>query len=130
VSARRLAFLWGPVVLYAAAVFAASAQHELPPILSSVWDKALHAAAWAGLTLVLLRATHGGRGPLRLGASIAALLLALAYGFSDEFHQSFVRGRDASGADILADGVGSTIVIALAAARQVLLRHFAGSASA
>ena len=37
-----------------------------------------------------------------------AALLCLAYGMSDEFHQTFVPGRHADLADIVADVVGGT----------------------
>jgi hypothetical protein len=33
-------------------------------------------------------------------------ILVTAYGVTDEYHQLFVPGRDASGWDILADGLG------------------------
>jgi len=39
----------------------------------------------------------------------AAVLLGLVYGFSDEFHQFFVKGRTASILDVFADTVGSFI---------------------
>lgn len=37
-------------------------------------------------------------------------ILVTAYGVSDEFHQSFVPGRDASTWDVLADGLGGFLV--------------------
>jgi VanZ family protein len=39
----------------------------------------------------------------------ACLLSASAYGASDEFHQAFVAGRDASAMDLVFDVVGSTL---------------------
>jgi VanZ family protein len=47
----------------------------------------------------------------------ACLLLAAAYGASDEFHQAFVPGRDASAMDLLFDVVGSTLGASLPPAR-------------
>ena len=96
-SARQRLSLWGPVVLYAAAIYAASERSDFPPVLARIWDKALHGGAWTGLTLLALRATHGGRGPLRVAASGVALLLAVAYGLVDEIHQSFQPGRNPAG---------------------------------
>ena len=44
------------------------------------------------------------------------VLLALCYAASDEFHQSFVPGRNASPVDVLLfDGGGATIGVTLAA---------------
>ena len=37
---------------------------------------------------------------------MAAFLFALMYGISDEFHQSFIQGRDSSWLDVMADGAG------------------------
>jgi uncharacterized protein YfiM (DUF2279 family) len=42
-------------------------------------------------------------------AALVAILAAVAFGASDEIHQSFVPGRDASWLDLLADTVGATI---------------------
>jgi VanZ family protein len=43
-----------------------------------------------------------------------ALLLAVVYAFSDEFHQSFVPGRHPSWVDALViDGSGASIALAL-----------------
>ena len=44
-------------------------------------------------------------------SAVAALAAALAavYGVSDELHQSFVPGRTADGADVVADAVGAVL---------------------
>ncbi len=129
-SLRRLVSLWGPVAIYGAALFIASGRSQLPAVFALVWDKLLHAGAWAGLTLLALRATHLGRWPLRGGATLLAAALALAYGFSDEFHQSFVPGRDASLLDFAADAVGTVSAIAAAGAWQAWRRRRAGRSRA
>lgn len=41
--------------------------------------------------------------------------LTMLYGISDEYHQSFVPGRDVGALDVLADGVGGFLAV------QVLL---------
>ena len=41
-----------------------------------------------------------------------AIILATAYGASDEFHQSFVPGRYADPRDILADFTGAVLGVA------------------
>ena len=40
---------------------------------------------------------------------LIAAVVGLCYGISDEVHQSFVPGREASVFDVLADGVGSVV---------------------
>jgi len=37
-----------------------------------------------------------------------AAVFAVLYGVSDEFHQSFVVGRSATIADVIADAIGAT----------------------
>lgn len=39
--------------------------------------------------------------------AMAVVVLAVIYGISDEYHQSFVPGREPSTLDILTDGVGA-----------------------
>ena len=129
-SLRRFLTLWGPVALYAAALYAASSRSEFPAVVALVWDKLLHAGAWAGLTVLALRATHRGKSPLRLGATLAAVAIALAYGLSDEFHQSFVTGREPSLLDFVADSVGTAAAVAGALAWQALVRRNTESAPA
>ena len=129
-SLRRFLALWGPVALYAAALYVASSRSQFPAVFSLIWDKLLHAGAWAGLTVLALRATHRGKGPLRMGATFAAVALALAYGLSDEFHQSFVPGREPGLADFVADSVGTAAAVAAVMAWRALVRRNMGRAPA
>ena len=78
-------------------------------------DKLAHACEYAVLGGLLVRAIVVG---LRRAAAwwpIAALV-ALLYGFTDEWHQRFVPGRHSTWADVAADGVGS-VMGAFAASR-------------
>ncbi len=67
-------------------------------------DKLLHARAFGILALLLTLAS---------GHPLLALVLASAYGVSDELHQVAVPGRSASGLDWLADTVGAGLVAAV-----------------
>jgi VanZ family protein len=52
----------------------------------------------------------------RQGAStrwFAPLLLCIAYGATDELHQSFVHGRGPSPVDVLIDGLGALLGLAV-----------------
>jgi VanZ family protein len=44
------------------------------------------------------------------------MLLGVLYGAGDEWHQSFISGRDASGQDLIADGAGTLLGLAVTAA--------------
>lgn len=99
--------LWGPVAIYMAVLFALSAQPVLPspPGLD---DKTEHFTAYGGLALVTLRATSGGTlAGVTMGAAAGAWAIASAYGATDEFHQSFVPGRDSDILDWRADTLGA-----------------------
>lgn len=63
-------------------------------------DKIVHSGEFAVLGLLLERG---------LGSALLATLTAAAYGVVDEWHQSFVPGRDAVASDALADLVGAAI---------------------
>ncbi|HVB37178.1 MAG TPA: VanZ family protein [Vicinamibacterales bacterium] len=105
---RRL-WLWLPPALYMGLIFYLSAQaNPLPLLTAHVWDKLLHAIEYAGLGVLLLRAFKGERLPWRT-ALLLALVLTSLYGASDEWHQSFVPGRDSEIADWYADTTGGGI---------------------
>ena len=73
------------------------------------WDKLLHGVEYAGLAaLLVLGLTH--LGTMRLHrAMLLAILLASAYGATDELHQYFVPGRSCDVLDWLADTVGALV---------------------
>lgn len=102
---------WLPALLWAAAVFTASAQTqlvELPWVLG--WDKLQHCAAYAlgGAALAYaLRARANGGWPW-LAAALGSL-----YGVSDEIHQRFVHGRSSDWRDWVADTLGVLLGIFL-----------------
>ena len=99
-----------PALAYAALIFWLSSQPNPVPWMPRAWwtwDKLMHAAEYAGfaalLTLGLARL-----GPMALGrAALLAVVLAAAYGATDELHQAFVPNRDCSVLDWLADAVGA-----------------------
>jgi VanZ family protein len=99
VAAARLN-LWLPVVLWAGLIFTLSAIPSLGTGLGG-WDvvlrKLAHLAEYAVLGALLARALR--REPL-------AFLLGSAYAATDEVHQAFVTGRQASPLDWLVDTVG------------------------
>ncbi len=111
-SSRRawaLVSLWAPVVIYMAAIFAGSSSSEGPDLPIRVWDKAGHAAAYAGLCLLIVRALAGGwTQPVSVRIVCMAAVLAIAYGLTDEFHQSFVPRRSPDAFDLLADAAGAS----------------------
>jgi len=123
--ARRLR-LWLPVVVYAALIYYLSAQTDpLPAVTGAVWDKALHAAGYGVLGLLMCRAWRGsGYGWTR--AVALAILMTSAYAVSDEWHQSFVPGRQSDWHDWIADTLGGAagvvVFCVIAASTRLLAR--------
>jgi VanZ family protein len=67
-----------------------------------------HSIGYFVLAVLVVRALAGGL-PRRIGVRVAAiaLLVTVVYGISDEFHQSFVPGREASVYDVVTDAIGA-----------------------
>ena len=103
----RALSLWGPVVLWAAVIFAFSSVPHLATGLG-VWDtvlrKCAHATEYAVLALLLFRA---------LARELPAFLIGIAYAATDELHQEFVRGRHASPFDVSVDAAGLALGLLL-----------------
>ncbi len=111
-SARRFLGLWGPVLFLLGLLFYLSSLPGLPLHIRFP-DKVAHFIAYGILAVSWVRALHGGFVQLRPGTTALALALTIAYGASDEYHQSFVPGRDASLLDLLADALGALSCAAL-----------------
>ena len=97
---HRIFRLWLPVVAWAALIFALSSIPDLGTGLGG-WDlvlrKLAHAAEYAVLGALLLRAT---------GRARLAFALGTLYAVSDELHQTFVPGRMGSPIDVAIDVAG------------------------
>ncbi len=99
---------WFPVVVYMGIIYYFSsktgAQISLPTP-----DYLAHGVEYYGLSWLFIFAWVGSKaGKLKQGHWLAVLFCFL-YGVSDEFHQSFVPGRDASGLDLVADTAGAVL---------------------
>jgi VanZ family protein len=107
-----------PALLYLVAIHVVSSVpgSDMPSIVD---DRIAHFLEYFGLAVLLHFAVSGfdrlGR-PWTVTATV--VLFAAVYGAADEFHQSFVPGRDASLKDLAFDVAG-------ASAAALLLRWFA-----
>ena len=92
---------------WAFVIFAFSSVPHLGTDLG-VWDtilrKLAHTVEYAVLGALLCRA---------VGRVDLAFVLAVLYGASDEFHQTFVPGRHGSPVDVVIDSVGIVVGIVL-----------------
>lgn len=109
---RPLLYLWPPVGLWMGLIFYLSAQPDLPQpdvgwvglVLSSM----AHAFVFGMLALLVARALGEHRHTLLL-----AFVLTMLYALTDEFHQSFVPGRHPDPWDLVCDGLGAALGLAL-----------------
>jgi VanZ like family len=111
VAASRVLSAWLPVVAWAGLIFTLSSIPDLGTGLGG-WDlvlrKLAHGAEYAVLGVLLLRA---------IGRPGTAFALATLYAATDEIHQAFVPGRQASPVDLAIDAAGAAVGIALATRR-------------
>jgi VanZ family protein len=112
----RVARRYLPPLAWMTSIFVISAQPSLPhapePWIDLLLKKGGHALAYGILAWLYLRALRGGSDAsdqLRL----VSLLLAITYAITDELHQAYVPGRHPSLFDVLIDGTGATLALAL-----------------
>lgn len=108
---------WIPAILWALLIFFQSA-NPAPPGADMAPDYVLHFLAYGILSAAVLHGFAGGLRSLWLGRftfqqAVFSALLAVLYGFSDEWHQSFVPQRNSSWADIAADFLGAMVFMLL-----------------
>lgn len=99
------------VIAWAALIFSLSSVSEfrIKP-KSRVFSDAVHLGEYAILTALLINALRTHALPVQRATWLAAFV-ALLYGASDEFHQSFVRNRTASMLDLLVDATAIVAVV-------------------
>ncbi len=105
---------WGPAALWAAVLFLLSelqgGDDGLLGVLPAGADKLAHLGLYLilGLLLAWGKTRTGFAGP-----AILLLIMGAGYGALDEWHQSFVPGRDVSAGDWLADTAGVALGLLL-----------------
>jgi VanZ family protein len=109
---------WLPLLLWMAIIFAVShtPKQDIPAF--GTWDmlikKGSHFLAYFILALLAHWAiAHPGRQPW--GRYIWVWLIAVAYAISDEYHQTFIPGRNGNMSDVVIDSLGAlTALLVLA----------------
>jgi VanZ family protein len=105
----RLLWRWLPPLVWMGLIYVLSAQPDLPsapgPWLDTVIKKSGHALSYGLLTYLYRRAL---RPHIRDATSLRLMCagLAVAYALSDEYHQTFVPGRNGTLLDVGVDSIG------------------------
>jgi len=113
---KRIFYYWLPVCLWALLKFTFSA-HPTGQASNIDWQdfivkKTAHVVFYAILTTLTFRALREYQVSLK-SALIYSIFISTLYGASDEFHQSFIPGRDASVLDIGLDLLGALLAKSL-----------------
>lgn len=107
-------WIWGPALAAMAGIFFASGLPNPGPMPADMSDKTAHFLAYGLLGALVLRAIARARFTGVTGrTALAAWLVSVVYGASDEFHQWFVPGRTPAADDWVADVVGAAVSIGL-----------------
>ena len=132
-NARFIFWFWLPPLEYMAAIFFVSSLPN-PQVGGETPDYILHALEYFLLTLLLMRLFLAKQSPLVLKqrqnffllsgcrgdvinwhhACLLGVIIAIAYGVSDEIHQYFIPGRHCSWHDVVADTAGALLAYGVA----------------
>ena len=114
---------WTPAAVWAGVIFLLSSQPVLPSP-PGISDKLAHAVTYgilgAGCLLGIVAADWRR---IARRTSVLAVIVAVLYGVSDEFHQAFVPGRTPDVLDVLADAVGAAVAVGVLWLSAILLRR-------
>jgi len=103
---------WLPVVVWGIVIFAVSSFSRFPESVQPLFslDEIAHAIEYAVFSFLLARALKNSKKQnLSSKFRIIAVIIAILYGITDEFHQSFVPMRTPSVIDLFYDGLGAVI---------------------
>jgi VanZ family protein len=106
---------WLPPVLWMGVIFILSSQPTLPhhpdTLFDTILKKAAHIVEYGILAFLLWRALSQGRGVLSRSALVTAFVVSALYAASDEYHQTFVPGRNGTPVDVGLDAVGALVAL-------------------
>ncbi|MAF20729.1 MAG: hypothetical protein CMI55_03540 [Parcubacteria group bacterium] len=112
---------WLLVFVWAGFIFFLSHQPDLKSGLSHQWDfifrKLAHITEYAILTLLLFRVISQYKLSERK-ILILVFVFALFYALTDEYHQSFILGRQATFRDVLIDSIGILLIVSWSVLRS------------
>ena len=107
-------YYWLPFLLWLLLIYSFSS-HPTKATSDIYWEdfiikKLAHIVEYAILTAFLYRALLSS-GIRKKEAALTSIFFALVYGMTDEYHQSFIPGREPRIRDIVFDTIGSLLAI-------------------
>lgn len=115
-SRHERSLRWVLVVTYAIGIYVVSNMSGSTLGQPPVDDRIAHTIEYLIFGFLLLLAIAGHVGVPRVNHHALSVALALGYALTDEYHQSFVPGRDSSMKDVAFDVVGASLASVLVAA--------------
>lgn len=119
--------LWLPPILWMGIIFFLSSR---PTIKTTeiYWQdfiikKTAHFVEYAVLSFLYLRAFLGSK-TLKKKSFLLAFLISLVYAASDEYHQSFIPGREPRIRDVIIDSMGALFAIYMVYSKPKWARNF------
>ena len=102
---------WLPLYVYAGIIFYFSGKPStLPEIAIPFFDKIVHVFEFTVFGLLAARAfKNSSKSTMFENFKILAVIVSVAYGVLDEFHQGFIPERQFSVFDMIADGIGGIL---------------------
>ncbi len=108
---KEFFYYWLPVIVYMGFIFFMSGRSSIP-IVSEIkinyFDLVEHLIEYFILAVLLIRLTINSN---LNKPFLTAIIISVAYGVLDEVHQLYVPGRIFSFFDMIADAVGSVLVV-------------------
>ena len=103
---------WVPVFIWGAVIFTLSSFSTFPKAVEPIFsfDGVAHAVEYAIFSFLLARAfKNSKKDKIRNCFRLLAVVCAIVYGVTDEFHQSFIPLRTPSVVDLIFDALGGII---------------------
>lgn len=105
---KKVVFYWLPVFIWCFFIYYLSSlpslKSDFPSYLDLVLRKMAHITEFAMLTFLFFRAAILDMD--RKSASVHAVLFAFVFAITDEYHQTFIWGRNGNLFDIIIDSIG------------------------
>ncbi len=125
----KIISLWLPPILWMGIIFFLSSRPTIKTTQIYWQDflikKTAHFVEYAILSFLYIRAFLGSSMSQKK-SFILAFLISLVYAISDEYHQSFVPGREPRIRDVVIDSMGALFAIYLVAFRPSWARKLVG----